>query len=446
LANLAKTLPPFFHAKCAENYAENAKEIRPLRIAFSAAKIKNHNKSGIYSENIIINREFIPKILYFYKKYIFADMIERCLEKEITKKLHSGKVIVLLGARQVGKSTLIEKLFADKADAEWFNGDEATTKAFFSDVSAQRMAAYFKGKKFLIIDEAQQIEDIGLKLKILVDNIKDLQIIVSGSSAFEIANKTNEPLTGRKWEYNMYPLSFAEMVGYHGLMTEKRMVPHRLLYGYYPDVINNVGNERQTLKLLSDSYLYKDILQWESIQKPDKLTKLLQALAYQIGSEVSFSEIGNAIGLDAKTVEKYISLLEKCFIIFRLGSFSRNLRNELKSSKKIYFYDTGIRNAIISDFSDVNIRQDIGGLWENFVISERRKYAEYNHLWANTYFWRTTQQQEIDYIEDSDGRLAAFEIKWNPKAKAKLPLTFANNYQNIDFKVINRDNIEEFLL
>ncbi len=373
-------------------------------------------------------------------------MIERCLEKEIESRFHGGKIIILLGSRQVGKTTLLEKFFADKADAEWFNGDEATTKAFFSNISAVRLEAYFKNKKYLIIDEAQQIEDIGLKLKLMVDKIKDLQIIATGSSAFEIANKTNEPLTGRKWEYTMYPLSFAEMVNYHGLMNEKRMLPHRLLYGYYPEVINNADDERKTLKMLAESYLYKDILQWEGIQKPDKLTKLLQVLAYQIGSEVSFSEIGNTIGLDSKTVEKYISLLEKCFIIFRLGSFSGNLRNELKNSKKIYFYDTGIRNAIIADFSDVNIRRDIGGLWENFVIAERKKYLEYNNLWVNTYFWRTTQQQEIDYIENSDGRFAAFEIKWNPKVKAKLSLTFSNNYQNIDFNVVNRDNVENFLL
>ena len=373
-------------------------------------------------------------------------MVERFLQKSIENHLHKGKVIILLGARQVGKSTLLEKLFAEKADVEWFNGDEATTRAFFSDVSAVRLEAYFKGKKYLIIDEAQQIEDIGLKLKLMVDKIKDLQIVATGSSAFEIANKTNEPLTGRKWEYTMFPLSFAEMVEHHGLMTEKRMLPHRLLYGYYPDVINNAGDERKTLKLLSDSYLYKDILQWEGIQKPEKLTKLLQALAYQIGSEVSFSEIGNTVGLDAKTVEKYISLLEKCFIVFRLGSFSRNLRNELKFSKKIYFYDTGIRNAVIADFSDINTRQDIGGLWENFVISERKKVLEYNNIWANSYFWRTTQQQEIDYIEEKDGRLTACEIKWNSKAKARLPLTFSNNYQNIDFKIINKDNVEEFLL
>lgn len=373
-------------------------------------------------------------------------MIERCLEKEIESRFHGGKIIILLGSHQVGKTTLLEKIFADKADAEWFNGDEATTKAFFSNISAVRLEAYFKNKKYLIIDEAQQIEDIGLKLKLMVDKIKDLQIIATGSSAFEIANKTNEPLTGRKWEYTMYPLSFAEMVNYHGLMNEKRMLPHRLLYGYYPEVINNADDERKTLKMLAESYLYKDILQWEGIQKPDKLTKLLQVLAYQIGSEVSFSEIGNTIGLDSKTVEKYISLLEKCFIIFRLGSFSGNLRNELKNSKKIYFYDTGIRNAIIADFSDVNIRRDIGGLWENFVIAERKKYLEYNNLWVNTYFWRTTQQQEIDYIENSDGRFAAFEIKWNPKVKAKLSLTFSNNYQNIDFNVVNRDNVENFLL
>ncbi|MDR2963633.1 MAG: ATP-binding protein [Bacteroidales bacterium] len=373
-------------------------------------------------------------------------MIERFLQQSIENRLHKGKVIILLGARQVGKSTLLEKLFAHKSDVEWFNGDEATTKAFFSDISATRLDAYFKGKKYLIIDEAQQIEDVGLKLKLMSDKIKDLQIVATGSSAFEIANKTNEPLTGRTWEYTMYPLSFAEMVAHHGLMTEKRMLPHRLLYGYYPDVVNNVGEEQKILRLLSDSYLYKDILQWEGIQKPDKLTKLLQALAYQIGSEVSFAEIGNTIGLDSKTVEKYIDLLEKCFVVFRLGSFSRNVRNELKFSKKIYFYDTGIRNAVIADFSDINTRRDIGGLWKNFVISERKKVLEYGEIWAKSYFWRTTQQQEIDYIEEKDGQLTACKIKWSSTAKARLPLTFSKKYQHIDFKVINKDNVEHFLL
>ncbi|MCL2597153.1 MAG: ATP-binding protein [Paludibacter sp.] len=373
-------------------------------------------------------------------------MIERGLEKIIHTRLNKGKVIILLGARQVGKTTLLQKIFADNDDVEWLNGDEQSTNAFFMDISAVRLKQYFQGKKYLIIDEAQQIEDIGRKLKLMVDNIKDMQVIATGSSAFEIANKTNEPLTGRKWEYQIFPISFAEMVNNHGLMREKQLLPQRLIYGYYPDVINNVGEERIVLKQLSDSYLYKDILRWEGIQKPDKLIKLLQALAYQIGSEVSFSELGQMVGLDSKTVEKYINLLEKCFIIFRLGSFSRNMRNELKNNRKIYFYDTGIRNALIADFSDVSTRLDIGGLWENFVIAERRKMLEYQQIWANRYFWRTKQQQEIDYLEEKDGKIFAYEIKWNANAKVKSPKVFLNNYQNTDFQIINRENIENFLL
>jgi predicted AAA+ superfamily ATPase len=236
------------------------------------------------------------------------------------------------------------------------------------------------------------------------------------------------------------------MANHHGLLKEKQLLPQRLIYGYYPDVINNVGTEKDVLKQLSESYLYKDILRWEGIQKPDRLVKLLQALAYQIGSEVSFSELGQITGLDSKTVEKYVNLLEKCYVIFRLGSFSRNMRNELKSSKKIYFYDTGIRNALIADFSDVSTRRDIGGLWENFVISERKKVLEYKSIWANTYFWRTKQQQEIDYIEDKDGQLSAYEIKWSVNAKVKQPTVFLNNYNNATFQAINKENIEDFLL
>ena len=244
----------------------------------------------------------------------------------------------------------------------------------------------------------------------------------------------------------MYPLSFEEMVRHSDIIQEKRMIPHRLVYGYYPDVVANPVDEREILKNLSDSYLFRDVLMWEKIKKPDKVLKLLQALAYQIGSQVSYLELGQMCGLDSKTVEKYIILLEQCYVLFRLGSFSRNLRNELKSSKKIYFYDNGIRNAIIADFSIVENRQDIGRLWENFLVSERRKKLDYSQMWRNTWFWRTSAGNEIDYIEEEDGKLYAFEFKWSPKANYKVPGKFANNYPGTPVTVIHRDNIEEFLL
>ena len=258
------------------------------------------------------------------------------------------------------------------------------------------MKYIFGNKKYVVIDEAQQIKDIGSKLKLITDELPEIQLIATGSSSFDLANRVNEPLTGRKWEYKMYPVSFAEMVMHHGLLEEKRLIPHRLVYGYYPDVVNNPGDEKEILKQLSDSYLYKDILMWEHIKKPDKLLKLLQAIAFQIGNQVSYSELGQICGIDSKTVEKYIVLLEQCFVIFRLGSFSRNLRNELKSSRKIYFYDNGIRNAIIADFSLAENRHDIGALWENYIISERHKKIEYDLLWRHSWFWRTSDQKEID--------------------------------------------------
>ena len=244
----------------------------------------------------------------------------------------------------------------------------------------------------------------------------------------------------------MFPVSFKEMVDHHGLIKEKRLLHHRLLFGYYPEVVMNVGNEKEILKQLTDSYLYKDILMWENIKKPEKLLKLLQALALQIGNEVSFNELGKIIGLDNQTVEKYIQLLEKTFVIFRLGAFSRNLRKELKKGRKIYFYDNGIRNSLITNFSQPELRTDIGALWENFIISERQKFIHYNDIWTNNYFWRTQDQQEIDYIEDVDGVLYAYEIKWNSKIKSKLSKTFSGSYPEHQYQVINPENFHSFLL
>lgn len=373
-------------------------------------------------------------------------MIERFLYKIIEDKLFKGKVIVLEGARQVGKTTLLKQLLRNKEDVLWLNGDEMQVQNLFNNASADRLLSEFGNNKIVILDEAQRIKDIGLRLKLIADADSDIQMIATGSSVFELANKVNEPLTGRKWEYQMFPLSFGEMVAHHGKMKEIRMLPKRIVYGYYPEVVTNEGNEVEILKLLTDAYLYKDILSWENIKHPDKLQTLLRALAYQVGSQVSFNELSQMCSLDSKTVERYVTLLEQCYIIFRLPSFSRNLRHELKASRKIYFYDNGIRNALIADYTAPEIRQDIGALWENFVVSERMKCNEYYRRWVNRYFWRTTQQQEIDYLEEGGGKLQAYEIKWNARKKATITKTFTDAYPDTAFKVITPDNIAEFLL
>ncbi|MBQ6237797.1 MAG: ATP-binding protein [Bacteroidales bacterium] len=373
-------------------------------------------------------------------------MIERFLYKIIEDKLFKGKVIVLAGARQVGKTTLLKQILRNKEGVLWLNGDEMQVQNLFNNASADRLLSEFGNNKIVILDEAQRIKDIGLRLKLIADADSDIQMIATGSSTFELANKVNEPLTGRKWEYQMFPLSFGEMVAHHGKMKEMRMLPKRIVYGYYPEVVTNEGNEVEILKLLTDAYLYKDILSWENIKHPDKLQTLLRALAYQVGSQVSFNELSQMCSLDSKTVERYVTLLEQCYIIFRLPSFSRNLRHELKASRKIYFYDNGIRNALIADYSAPEIRQDIGALWENFVVSERMKCNEYYRRWVNRYFWRTTQQQEIDYLEEGGGKLQAYEIKWNARKKATITKTFTDAYPDTAFKVITPDNIAEFLL
>ena len=372
-------------------------------------------------------------------------MISRILGDLITKKLGAKKAILLFGARQLGKTTLLKQLMANRTDTIWLNGDEPDVIGLFENITSSRIKTMMAGYRFLVIDEAQRIKDIGLKLKLITDQVPQVQVIATGSSSFELANKSNEPLTGRKWDFHLYPVSFEEMVTHHGILEEKRLLPVRLIYGYYPEIISHPGEEKERLKALTDSFLYKDILLWENIQKPDKLLRLMQALAFQLGQQVSFNELASLVGLDHKTVEKYINLLEQVFVIYRLGSFSRNLRNELKSSRKIYFYDNGIRNALIASFQPLELRQDIGVLWENWILSERMKYLRYHQHWANTYFWRTTQQQEIDYIEEKDGTLEAYEFKWNPKRKTNFPKTFTAEYQPMVSKLITPENFEQFI-
>ncbi len=373
-------------------------------------------------------------------------MIKRVLTETVKGRLGSGKAIILMGPRQVGKTTLLRTIFTDNEEVLFLSGDELDVRQLFENISATRLKAIIGSKKTIVIDEAQRIEDIGLRLKLITDEMPDVQLVATGSSSFDLANKVNEPLTGRKWEYLMYPLSFAEMVAHHGLLEERRLLPHRMVYGYYPEVVTRQGEEKDILKQLSDSYLYKDILMWEQIKKPDKLLTLLSAIAFQVGHEVSYNELGQICGLDSKTVEKYVNLLEQTYVIFRLGSFSRNLRNELKSSRKIYFYDNGIRNAIIANFSQIETRSDVGALWENFIVSERKKKLSYDGLWRNTWFWRTTDQKEIDYIEEGDGKMDAFEFKWNPKEKARQPKQFATSYPDSGFTIVTPENMDGFLL
>jgi uncharacterized protein len=374
-------------------------------------------------------------------------MIERTIENQIKSKLFKGKVITLIGARQTGKTTLLKKILNDyQTDALWLNADEFDIKERFNNPTSSLLRSLFGNKKIIIIDEAQQIKDIGLALKLVVDTFPEIQVIATGSSAFELQNKTNEPLTGRKFEFSLCPFSFAELVNHHSEIVEKRLLKHRLVFGAYPEVVNNMGDEIEVLKLLSDSFLYRDLLMLENIKKPEKLVKLLQALAYQVGSEVSYNEIGNLIGLDSKTVESYIQLLEKSYVLFRLHSFSRNLRNELKLSKKIYFYDNGIRNALISSFQILEGRQDVGALWENYLVSERKKRNQYNQFYGNSYFWRTKDKQEVDYLEEIDGQISAFEFKWNDKRKHKITKTFLNGYPDSECSIIHSKNYEQFLL
>lgn len=375
-------------------------------------------------------------------------MFTRELYPVILDQCFKGKAIILLGARQVGKTTLLRQVIQTaQTEVQYLNCDEPQVVEVLTNRNLRELVLLVGKAKYIVIDEAQKVNNIGLTLKQIVDNIPDVQVIATGSSAFELRNRLNEPLTGRKFEYQMYPISTNEIYQSSGYVDVKRLLETRLIYGSYPEVLSNLDNAQSLLLSLSDSYLYKDILTMDSMRKPDVLNKLLQALAFQIGSEVSYNELAQTIGTDSKTVEKYIDLLEKCFIIFRLNGLSRNLRNELKKAKKIYFCDNGVRNAVIQQFAPVALRNDMGQLWENFFISERIKRNHYLGHHCNIYFWRTTSQQEIDYIEESDGQMSAFEMKWNPKkATVKLPEAFLKAYSVKQTAVVTTENYLDWLI
>lgn len=375
-------------------------------------------------------------------------MYKRDLQSVIQERCFQGKAIILLGARQVGKTTLLKKIIQEQhVDALYLNCDEPQTISALTNCNLKELQMIVGANKFVVIDEAQKVDNIGLTLKLIVDNMPDVQVVATGSSAFELRNCLNEPLTGRKFEYQMFPISSNEIYQSSGYIDLKGALETRLIYGSYPDILNHANDARELLRMLTDSYLYKDILATDNLRKPDVLDKLLRALAFQVGSEVSYNELAQAVGTDSKTVERYIELLEKCYIIFRLHGLSRNLRNELKKAKKIYFYDNGVRNAVIQQFAPLDIRNDAGALWENFFISERIKHNHYQQNYCNIYFWRTKSQLEIDYIEEQNGQMTAFEMKWNPKkANASIPESFLNSYDVKETVVITPDNYLDYLL
>jgi uncharacterized protein len=371
-------------------------------------------------------------------------MIKRQLQEKIINRLNGGKVIVLLGPRQVGKTTLINKIL-DNSETLILDGDDIVVRNTLKNINTEELKILIGNYKNVFIDESQRIENIGLAAKIIVDKLKGVQLFLSGSSSFDINEKIKEPLTGREWTFELYPISYKEWENHFGLLHAKQGLDNRLIYGYYPDIINHPEDQAELLKELAESYLFKDILSYANIRNSGAILKLTQALAYQVGSEISYNEISRLIGIDAKTVVNYIDILEKSYVVFRLNSFSKNERNEIKKGVKIYFYDNGVRNSIINSFQNISNRNDVGPLWENFLISERIKQLSYEKKSIKSYFWRTTQHQEIDYIEVIDDQYFAYEFKWNPSKKGNFSATFTRSY-NSKNTTISKDNYRSFIM
>jgi hypothetical protein len=373
-------------------------------------------------------------------------MIKRIIQDRIEATIFKGKAIIIYGARQVGKTTLIKAIQQNRpeADSLYLNCDEPDVRNLLTEATSTALKDLIGRKKVIFIDEAQRVKNIGLTLKLFVDNFPDRQVVATGSSSLDLSNEIVEPLTGRKYEFQLFPFSLAELTQKYSILELKRILGNRIVLGMYPEIEEKTAEAQVLLKSLAASYLYKDVLQYQSIKRPDLLDKLLTALALQIGSEVSYTELATTLGVSKETIANYIQLLEKAFVIYRLPPFSRNLRNELTKMRKIYFYDTGIRNALINNFNALQIRQDVGPLWENFMISERLKKNANDGSFVNTYFWRTHQQHEIDYLEEHGGKLSGFEFKWKA-GKGTVPKVFLNAYPGSTVEVIHTQNFGDFV-
>ena len=372
-------------------------------------------------------------------------IIKRALQDVIERYLFKRKIIIIYGARQVGKTTLVKSLLQNYKDSGlYLNCDEPDIRAALFNKTSTELQRIIGSKTLVVIDEAQMVKDIALTLKLLADTYPHIQIVATGSSSFELAGSVSQPLTGRKLEFTLYPFSIGELRSLYSEIEINRLIPHFMIYGMYPEIVLNNENAALLLKSLAFSYSYKDVLQYKGIKNPEVLEKLLKALALQIGNEVSYNELSSLLGIDKNTVANYIRILEQAFIIFRLPPLNRNLRNEIKKLKKIYFWDLGIRNALINNLNPVDLRQDTGNMWENFFIAERIKYLNNSLIHKNVYYWRTQQKQEIDYIEESGGVFEAFEIKWNKK-HARISSIFSQNYQVANQYVINNQNYINFV-
>lgn len=395
-----------------------------------------------FSEHI---HQFTHKFGEYVKYAYLCTMITRQLKHTITSDFHKKKVIVLLGARQVGKTTLLSDLVGEAKAVLFLNCDDYQDITAIEGRSSTELKELLSPYELVFIDEAQRVKNIGLSLKKIADLHLDTQVVVTGSSSLDLADQTSEAATGRLIEHRLYPFSLSELASQSSEREQTRLLNQRLIYGLYPEVITNPQDAKRILVALTNSYLYKDLYAYKGIKKPELLQKLVRALALQLGSEVSYNELSKLLGVDKNTVETYIDLLEKCFVVFRLNSFSRNARNEIKKGKKIYFYDNGVRNAVLSHFAPIELRNDVGALWENLMVSERVKRNAYAGSYAQLFFWRTHEQQEVDLIEEQDGGLSSFEFKWNTLSKAKAPRQFTLQYPEASFQIITPDNFWEFV-
>jgi uncharacterized protein len=374
-------------------------------------------------------------------------IFQRTIKKKIEEFLFKGKVIIIYGARRVGKTTLSKQLLESYPNSKYINCELLQNKTALETSNSELLKKFIGAYKLLVLDEAQNISGIGSILKIITDTFPGIQIIATGSSSFELGNKVMEPLTGRSRVFHLYPFSLEEIMEKHDFNETRANLNNILRYGMYPEVFLKPENEAiEELNNIAGNYLYKDILQYENLRRSDLLINLLRALALQVGNEISLNELSRLLGENMNTIKRYIELLEKSFVICRLHSFSRNLRKEIAKGQKIYFIDLGIRNALIQNFNPLAMRNDTGALWENFCIIERMKHNHNTRKFVNIYFWRTYDQKEIDYIEESGGKLKAFEFKFSEKAKIKPPAEFLENYSDSSFEVIHQENFLNFFL
>ncbi|RPH28476.1 MAG: ATP-binding protein [Bacteroidales bacterium] len=373
-------------------------------------------------------------------------MVKRQINDIISKQLFKGKVVMLYGARRVGKTTLVKAIVDNSVSARYINCELLQNKTALETTNTELLKAFLGNYSIVILDEAQHIKNIGLILKVLIDTFPEMQIIATGSSSFELSQQVGEPLTGRSRQYTLYPFSYSELLNDENIIDVNAKLDNILRFGLYPEVYNKSENEAiEELQNIASNYLYKDILQFERLRRPELLLNLLRALALQIGNEVSYNELANLLGENMHTIKRYIELLEKSFVIFRLQSFNRNLRKEIAKGQKIYFYDLGIRNTLIQNYNKIELRDDKGAIWENFFVCERLKMNHYNRNFVNTYFWRTYDQQEIDYIEEQSGKLTLFECKYKATKKVKIPNIFIETYPNCEFNVVAKENFWEYL-